>query len=378
MSRSPRLLFAASAVAVMVLVPLPGGFDVFDTSIFLIGEDASQDEDAYVLSQTAIIDGVVDGDLVIATNSLRISGVVNGDVLLASDGKVTISGTIHGALRGVAREVVIEETGVVRDDIAVAAVTTRVLGEVGRDAIVFGGKLQLTGVIGRDLHGRFVTGRINGEIGRNTDFATSALEVGAATVVGGSLLYRSNREADTEPGADVAGTFARLSPQPSFFVNVWLTLATILGFVAFVLTGIVVIWLLRDTSSRAVRNIVDRPWRTLLVGIVVLFAVPLIVLTLVRSLVGIPVAVLLGVLYLLGLFFGPIPAVAAAGRVLSRGRIGVFGAFVVGAVVWRLGIALVTFVAGGLYLAALIWGTGGWAVAVWEARRRTGSYSINA
>ncbi len=90
--------------------------------------------------------------------------------------------------------------------------------------------------------------------------------------------------------------------------------------------------------------------------------------TLVVSLVGVPVAILLGVLYLLGFFFGPIPAVAAAGGYLPGGRGSSFGAFVVGAIVWRLGIQFLTFVAGGLYVLALVWGMGGWAAAVWDGR----------
>ncbi len=279
-----------------------------------------------------------------------------------------IRGEVGGAVRGVARTVVVEETGTIGDDLAVAAVTTRVHGSVGRDAIIFGGRFELTGSIGRDLHGRFVRGALDGAIARNVDISTSSLDVGPNTDVCGSLLYRSNRSADRDPAAVIGGQFSRLSPRPSFFVDVWWTMANILGLLAFLFTGIVVLWLLRDTSTRAVSAIVNRPWRTLGLGLGALILIPVVIATFVVTLVGVPVAVLLALLYLLGFFLGPIPAVAAVGVRLRRGRGSVFGAFVIGALAWRAGIFLLSFVAGALYVLALVWGIGAWASAVWDGR----------
>jgi hypothetical protein len=157
---------------------------------------------------------------------------------------------------------------------------------------------------------------------------------------------------------------------------VWWTLATILGLFAFLFTGILLLWLLRDTSARAIGAIVLHPWRTLLLGLAVLALVPLMIVTFVVSFVGVPVAILLGVLYLLGFFLGPMPAVAAAGTRIPGGRGSLFGAFVVGAIAWRLGIFLLPVIAGALYVIALVWGVGGWAAAVWDGRSR--NYSSDA
>ena len=352
----------------MVFLPLPGGYDVFDTGIYLLVEDDLQDEDAYVVTDTGRIEGTVDGDLVIAAGNLDIDGIVTGDVLVVSSGSVVIRGHVAGAVRGVARTVIVEETGAIGDDLAVAAVTTRVHGSVGRDAIIFGGKFELTGSIGRDVHGRFVRGDLNGVIARNVDIATSSLDVGPNTDVGGSLLYRSNRSADRHPAASIGGQFDRLSPRPSFFVDVWWTMANIMGLLAFLFTGIVLLWLMRDTSMRAVNAIAKRPWRTLALGLGALILIPVVIATFVVTIVGVPLAVLLSLLYLLGFFLGPVPAVAAVGARLRRGRGSVFGAFVLGTIVWRAGIYLLSFVAGALYVLALVWGVGAWAAAVWDGR----------
>ncbi|NND03238.1 MAG: hypothetical protein HKN91_10665, partial [Acidimicrobiia bacterium] len=85
--------------------------------------------------------------------------------------------------------------------------------------------------------------------------------------------------------------------------------------------------------------------------------------------VGAPVGILLILLWVLGLVFAPVPAVAALGDVMLRGRGGILGAFVVGALVWRLGIWLIPVVGLLLYTAALMSGSGGIVLAGWRQRR---------
>jgi hypothetical protein len=97
---------------------------------------------------------------------------------------------------------------------------------------------------------------------------------------------------------------------------------------------------------------------------------PIVIVLLVATIVGVPVAILLMLLYALGLLMSPIPAVTAFGHRVLGGRGGLFGAFVLGALVWRLGIEIIPFVGVALYLAALAWGTGGWVLAAWDERRR--------
>jgi hypothetical protein len=71
---------------------------------------------------------------------------------------------------------------------------------------------------------------------------------------------------------------------------------------------------------------------------------------------------------LLAFVFGPIPAVGAAGALLLRRKGGIFGGFVVGAVLWRLGIWLIPIVGALIYLVGLIWGVGGWVLGGWRTR----------
>lgn len=46
-----------------------------------------------------------------------------------------------------------------------------------------------------------------------------------------------------------------------------------------------------------------------------------------------------------------------------------FGGFIVGAILWRLGIWLIPFVGAILFLVGLVWGVGAWLMAGWHQRR---------
>lgn len=362
-----RLLFAA-AIGV-VLLPLPITTDVIATNILILDEGDIQAEDAYVLADSGRVDGTIDGDLVIATGGLSIGGRITGDVLVATYGSVTITGVVEGSLRGLARDLTV--SGAVMDDIAVTVGSATISGDVGRDLLVFAGSLDFSGTVGRDIKGRFINATVDGSVGRDVDVTVSSVRLGAAADIRGDFLYRADSDASIAPGAEVAGQTARLSARGSFFVRTFLTAANILSYLAFLFTGIIVFWLFRGSAPGAVREIVARPWRTLIVGIGAAFLLPTLGLLIAATLIGLPIGALMILGFVLGLFFAPIPAVTAFGDRIVRSRFGLFGAFLLGASLWRLGIWLVPIVGILLYFAALAWGLGGWLIAGWEQRRRS-------
>jgi cytoskeletal protein CcmA (bactofilin family) len=352
-------------------LPLSGFLaDFVTTNIFIVAEGEIEAEDTYVASSSARIDGVIDGDLVISTSALRISGTVTGDVLVMTQGTVHITGEVGGSVRGAAREVIIE--GSVAHDVAVAAVATRLSGTVGRDALVFGGSLKIDGQVKGNVNGRLINATVDGKVGRDVDIAVGNLTLGPAAVVDGDVVYRSGSDADTSATAEVGGQFDRLPTRGSFGVELVLTLATILGFLAFLFAGVVLLWLFRATAPRAVGVIGERPLRAAAVGVAALIVLPVLALVMTITLVGAPVAIAVILLLVLALLFAPVPAVTALGsRLLRRLQWGLFASFVFGAVIWRLGIWLIPLVGFVLYLGALATGLGGWLIAIWEQRRET-------
>lgn len=358
-----RMMFSIAFFA--MLAPLVA--DVITPEIYILEAGEVEDEDAYIAASSARIDGRIEGDVFITTGAVTIGGVVTGDVFVLSHGRVEITGTVEGSLRALAREVVVR--GTIGGDVAVVAGSLDVAGEVARDVLVFAGSTSMAGTAGRDMRGRFLDGTIDGTIGRDVDVSVRTLRVGPGAEVTGDLLYRADDDATVSGGARVAGQFQRLPSRSTFVVRVWLIAATILSFLAFVVSGFVLFLLFRATMSRAAGLVRVQPWRALWIGFGAVFALPLLSIILVFTVVGAPVGVLFLLLWVLGLIFAPLPAVAAGGDLLLRGRGGLFGAFVVGAVVWRLGIWLIPVVGVLLYTSALMAGTGGLVMAAWQQRR---------
>jgi cytoskeletal protein CcmA (bactofilin family) len=359
------------AVAVVLLSSIGSFAALVTTDRYIVTADDVVTEDQYVTAVSTIIEGTIDGDLTVFAGGVTIRGEITGNLNVVSSGSVVIedSGAIRGSLNGTAFKVSID--GTVDNDVFITAGTVIVgqSGVIGRDLMTFGVSTRIDGVVGRDIRGRTAWMAIDGSVGGDVDVATQKLDVGSTAAVGGDIVYRSAVDASIADGASIDGNVTRLPAQSNFVYGIILMLANVIGFLGFVVAGLVALWLFRSTASHATGAMLRRPIRSLLVGLVTVVAVPVVVVLLAATLVGIPLAVILVLLAGVGFIIGPVPAVTALGnRVLFR-RGGLFAAFLVGAVLWRLGIWLVPVVGGVLYLIGLVWGVGAWVLGTMAARR---------
>lgn len=367
---SHRILWLVIVVAAAVVATAGVALaDVINTGRFVIAEDAVQDEDAYVAATTGRVDGRIEGDLVIATESLQISGVVTGDVLVAARGTVEVDGTIEGSLRGIARRVVLR--GEVGDDVGIVTANLDLAGRVGRDVIGLGGWASIEGAVGRDVRGRFVSASVVGNVGRDVEVTIDTIEIESGAVVGGDVVYQAVDAAEIATGAAIGGQLIQLPTDAPFFAGLVLTVASVVGFLGYVLGGIALLWALRASAARAIAAVTLQPLRTLGVGAAAIVVGPLVVVLTAATLVGLPLALVMLGIVLIGAFFGSVPLVAAVGMRLLGGRGGSFGGFILVAVVGRLLAALWSPLGAAIYLVALVWGVGGWLTGAWRTRSMT-------
>ncbi len=369
--RARHLALALIGVFAVVIPSITTFASLVTTDLFIVSKDDPVDEDVYVTSMSGKIDGVIDGDLVIFTGDLTISGTVTGTVTVFSSGSVVVepTGRIDGSLRGTAVSATIG--GQVGDDVFLTAPSVVVTpsGIIGRDAMIFAGTGRIEGVVERDVRGRTMRLVVDGTVGGDLDVATQKLELGPTAMIEGDVLYRSPVEAGIASTAAIGGTTTRLPTQSNFVYGIILALANVIGFFGFLVAGIVVLTVLRGSSTRAAAALVTRPIRSLLIGFVTVVVLPAGVALLAVTLVGIPLAVLLVLVGIALFIIGPIPAVTVLGNRILLKRGGLFGAFLVGAVIWRLGIWLIPVVGGVVYVIGLVWGTGAWVLGAIATRR---------
>lgn len=218
----------------------------------------------------------VEGDVYAAGQSVTIDGDIAGDVIAAGQ-NITINGDVDGDLR-------------------LAGQNIRINGVVTRSGTVLGADVQLSeeGSFGGDLVGSAETAVIDGSIGRDLILSVGDLSVDGA--VGGDLTYYSDDEALISPEA-VEGSTERFAPSRSAEVEVspgTLFLGWILGllYALIALSPIAVIasLLFPRTVSRVTDHLVHSPWKTLLTGFVASLTVPLVLLFLLITVVGAPLA----------------------------------------------------------------------------------------
>ncbi len=366
-SRSRGLLALAFVGA--VLVPLPRLLPtVAQATTVIIQEGEVQREDLYAFGSRVLIEGVVEGDLVFAARDVIVTGRVEGDLLGVAWDQVVVAGEVGGSMRVASRNVTVPPGGRAAEDLVALGWSVNVDGEVGRDVLSTAGGLGIGGTVGRDVRGQVRSLRVGGEVARSMDVAVRSLALEAGARVGGDVAYRSDAEADVAGEAKVAGQVFRRDARATLWRRAVGRATGIFSVLGLVVAGLVLAWVLRRTWLQAATTARNRPWASLTAGAAFALLTPVTVGLLALTIVGIPLALLLAALWLAALFFGPIPALAAAGSWLLRRRGGLLAGFVVAALAWRAAIWLLPVGGLVLYLVVAVWGSGAWLLGGWAAR----------
>ncbi|MBC7869180.1 polymer-forming cytoskeletal protein [Candidatus Saccharibacteria bacterium] len=235
--------------------------------------------DVFCAGQTVMISGTVNGDVFCAGQTVNVSGKINGSVRLAGQ-TVTVGGTVDGSAAITSQTLLLERTGFIRSDLIGAVQSATLNGSVSRDVAIGVSNMA-----------------INGQVGRNVKSEVETLTVGPAGRIGGDIAYISNTGAIVSPGGQIAGTLTR-TPQPqesgsrsnapfaltfSTFIYSFVTLLIMALALAVLIPGI-----LHEVSSKAL----SWPGRSALTGLLGIIVVPIIILILLFSIIGLPLGIL--------------------------------------------------------------------------------------
>ncbi|MCR4400305.1 MAG: polymer-forming cytoskeletal protein [Syntrophomonadaceae bacterium] len=329
-----------------------------------------------LVGQSVTVDGTVDGDLYVAAQSLRVTGEIRGDLLgLAAD--ASLGGRVLGDLRLAGGQVNL--SGQVEGSVACAASSLYLERNAGvsRDLLWAGETLGASGVIGRHLVGTgrqvFLNGVVKGDV-RLYDL--DALRLGRDADLQGRLKYSSPARAERDPGAVVVGredwtaTPGRGQGQVEAYAEM---AATFLGFV---LVWAVVRLLAPRLWTMLGDEIRERPLRTLVVGCLLFAGIPLLAVVLGLTVVGAPLAMLMGGAYLAALYLSTVIVADLLGslvgrRLLRTAGINAFWLFLLGLSLVLL-LGRVPQAGAVMSLMVMWWGMGSLAVAVLRRRGALG------
>ncbi|AGN02868.1 hypothetical protein L593_14660 [Salinarchaeum sp. Harcht-Bsk1] len=334
-----RRIFVLLTAALLVLVPVVGAVGV------VTGQDTTRvDEGGTYSGGTVVIEGPIDGDVRVFAGTVIIQGDVDGDVQ-AFAGTVQVQGTISGNLQAAAGTVVVD--GSVRGDVSVAAGTLA----------------------------------IDGSVGGNVRSASGTTQLGERSVVLGDLEYTGDLE--RLEGSRVLGSVDQrvaLQIGPVLVPPLWGWFVTVFAMLAHAALGAVLLLAFPEYSRSVVDRIESDPLVTGAAGLGVFVGVPIVLVLLLLTIVGIPVSiaglVIFGIVCWIGLVYGRF----AVGYVLVR-RAGRDSPWL-GLGVGLVGVGVLTqlpYVGGLVQFVTLLLGLGALGVSgARELRRRRGEIDSDA
>lgn len=304
------------------------------------------DGSVYSAGRDIRIDGTVNGDLHCFGQEVYITGTVKGDVLCAGQ-ILKITGTVEGSVRAAGQEVVL--AGHIGHGASIAAdiVTVQKDAHIVQDATLAGSTVRISGEVGRDVTATAAALNVEGAVGRTLMYSGSRIDVSKGASVLGGITYQSDRSITIDDQATIKGEVERKKAEDTSSGFNWMfALGVFLAMLLFAL-AIVLLWpqAVHATSDIAVRSL----GKTMLVGFMAAILVPIAIVLLALSVVGIPLAFLAMLIGLLvAMLSGPVAAYYLGSMILSKSKnpvlIMLLGASIL-LVVYALPLPVITFFA---------------------------------
>jgi hypothetical protein len=248
------------------------------------------------------IDQDIQGDLVLAGSRLEINGNT-GDDFIGAGGELIVNGNVSG-------------------NIIALGGSIRVNGNVGGDVVTAGGQIFLSpeSVVGGDilLAGGEVT--LDGTVKGNGEISTGTLRTGDNFELKGNLAlqadnYPSNLE--DKVGGKVNVTQVNATERQYESVSEGFGIfSLILGLLASLALGLILIYLFPDFVSGVAELVKDSPLKTGLLGFLALIFLPILSVVLLFTIFGWSLSVLILLLLTLALLIATVPVKLLAGEII--------------------------------------------------------------
>jgi cytoskeletal protein CcmA (bactofilin family) len=361
-------------------------FTVFFLVMMACAGAAASDEDAQAsIGDTRLsagddvqIDNPVKGSAFAAGARVGVTARIDGSAYL-SGGDVTVSAPIGHNLYMAGGDLRLE--GVVYGRLRAAGGNVRVARDalVDGNASLAGGSIEVDGGVGRDLRAYGESIVINGVIGGDVELAGERIRIGPDARIAGKVEYRSGRPIVIDPEASIGRGITEMQKEKRWMRSIGrgtTVMGTTFSF-GLVLIGALMLLALPRFTREAAMKLRQRPAIAAGVGCVMLLGVPFMILLLVLTIIGIPLALLFAFGYVVLLLLGYLIAAIFLGDTVLE-RISTGKAQSIG---WRMLFMLLALVAiavvrqmpfiGGVVVAVLfVAGIGAFTMRAWQGFRR--------
>jgi len=282
-----------------------------------ITSDQVIDDDLVVVGGTIVIDGTVNGDLIVAGGTVKISGTVNGDVI-AAGGTLTIGGNVADDIRIVGGNIEID--GFVGDNAMIFGGNIAV-GEgshIGGDLNVGGGNVEIYGGVDGNVVGGGgnikLAGEIGGDVSLNSD---NVIKVLPSAKIKGNFDYSSKVSAEIPENIVIGEITHKIptepAPKKAFESPI---LSKLWGFLSLLVVGIIIVSFAPRLTLQVHNTILTSFWKSIGVGFLFLIVVPILSIILLVTIIGIPVALIILISYVIALYVSKVFVGFSLGQII--------------------------------------------------------------
>ncbi len=278
-----------------------------DDDLILGGNDVKFDGeirgDIIAAGQDVVIDGLVDGNINAAGYSVKAGGTVYRSVRLAGY-KVTADGQILGNLMLAGAIARVSPTCEVKRDVNISSAIAYVNGII-------------LGSLNIEAEEVIISGTIDGDVKISAD---KSVKIERSAQINGSLHYSCPERAKIANGAQIEGEtkWKKEAKSGDESGALWALMKTGILFIGAYIIGLILLWLCKP-SCCSVRDIIaEQLGRSLGYGLVLFVVVPIALLLIMVTIVGIPLSLLSLLLYIILFYVAKLfVAIALGDKILS-------------------------------------------------------------
>lgn len=256
-----------------------------------------------VFAQRVFVDGTIDGDLFIAAQNISIDGKVSGNVYIAGQ-EVEVS-TVANDIFLAGQDIIVNKEAKVERDLLAASNTITNAGEIGRNFNASAGKVI-----------------INGRVGNEVNLRTDEIYLQSRASIEGDFNYTGKNQAKIDKQAKIIGdtkwkfydgkeeNIIKKDFNRSYTIRMNKTQSIIFNFIssilAYLLVWFIIIKIRKNFFQRTVATLTEKPVKIMGIGLLSLIVVPIISIIFMITIIGIPLGILLIMLYGISIYISGI------------------------------------------------------------------------
>lgn len=250
--------------------------------------------------------GTVNGDVVVAGNTVEIDGVVNGSVYAVAE-RVVVRGTVTGNVHVAGSEIEVAAHDI--GSVFTAAAKVRLGSELqAQNIFAAGSNVDTGGEIRQNMYLAGSTITIASKVGGDVAAAGETITVTGGAAVGGDFTYTSQSEVMIENDRSITGSIKRTDPaqQTTPTERIVAQLADMAYWLAAnIIIAAIVLFCFPKIFLPAENKFMKKPVNNYLKGMAFVIFVPIVLILLLMTIIGIPLTLIGGLAYLLVLLLSP-------------------------------------------------------------------------